>query len=120
MRQLYHLTAMSHLQEMENLQTAHHQQLQQLARAHQQQLSTAASESSAALSRHMGLIDRLMEEKAQLANKVEDAQRAAVVSGVCHCLCGKYTAQHADYLWQAPRAGMVGVALIGHSPGASF
>lgn len=92
MGQLCTLTAMFHLQEMENLQTAHQQQLQQLARAHQQQLSTAASDSSAALSRHMGLIDRLMEEKTQLANKLEDVQRAAVVSGIRHCLCGKYTA----------------------------
>lgn len=61
------------------MRDTHQQQLQQLASAHQQQMSTAAAESSAALSRHMGLMDRLMEEKSQLANKLEEAQEAAVV-----------------------------------------
>lgn len=65
---------------MEAVQAAHQQQLQQLAATHQQQLAAASSESSAALSRHLSLIDRLMEEKSQLANKLEDAQRTAVVS----------------------------------------
>lgn len=62
------------------MRDAHQQQLQQLAQTHQQQLSASAAESSAALSRQMGLMDRLMEEKSQLANKLEDAQRAAAVS----------------------------------------
>jgi hypothetical protein len=65
---------------MEVMHDAHQQQLQQLAQTHQQQLSAAATESSTALSRHMGLMDRLMEEKSQLANKLEDAQKAAAVS----------------------------------------
>lgn len=77
----FNAPVMAHLQEMENLQAAHQQQLQQLAGTHQQQLAAASSESSAALSRHMGLIDRLMEEKSQLANKLEDTQRASVVRG---------------------------------------
>jgi hypothetical protein len=62
------------------MRDGHQQKLQQLTQAHQQQLSAAAAESSAALSRHMGLMDRLMEEKSQLASKLEDAQKAAAVS----------------------------------------
>jgi hypothetical protein len=65
---------------MEVMRDAHQQQLQQLAQTHQQQLSVAAAESSAALSRHMGLMDRLMEEKSQLAHKLADAQKAVAVS----------------------------------------
>jgi hypothetical protein len=65
---------------MEAMRGSHQHQLQQLAAKHQQQLAAVAAESSATLARHMGLIDRLMEEKGQLASKLEDAHRAAAVS----------------------------------------
>lgn len=68
------------LQDVEAMREAHQKQLQQLAHSHQQQLSGAASEASATLSRHLGLIDRLMEEKTRLAAKLEDAHQAAAVS----------------------------------------
>lgn len=85
----------AHLQEMEAVQVTHQQQLQQLAATHQQQLAAASSEASAALSRHLSLIDRLMEEKGQLANKLDDAQKAAVVRwnvSTCHCCSDTQTA----------------------------
>jgi len=71
------------LQDVEAMREGHQQQLQQLERSHQQQLSAAASEASATLSRHLGLIDRLMEEKTQLAAKLEDAHQAAAVRPAC-------------------------------------
>lgn len=68
------------LQELQSLRESHQQQLQQQAAAHQQQLAAVAAESSASLSRHMGLIDKLMDEKGVLASRLDDAQKAAVVS----------------------------------------
>lgn len=62
------------------MRESHQQQLQQQAAAHQQQLAAVAAESSASFSRHMGLIDKLMDEKGMLASRLDDAQKAAVVS----------------------------------------
>lgn len=65
---------------MEATREVHQQQLQQAAATAQRQLSAAATDSSANLSRHLSFIDKLMEEKTQLAHKLEDMQQAAVVS----------------------------------------
>jgi hypothetical protein len=67
------------LQEIQSLRESHQQQLQQQAAALQQQLAVVATESSASLSRHMGLIDKLMDEKGMLASRLDNAQKAAVV-----------------------------------------
>lgn len=64
------------------MQESHQQQLQALAAAHQQALAAAAAESSAALSRHLSIIDRLMEEKGQLAAKLDEAHMAAAVRSI--------------------------------------
>lgn len=60
------------------------QQLQHAAGQHQQRLAAAASESAAALSRHMDLIDRLMQERQGLRGSLEEAQQATKV-----CVCAR-------------------------------
>lgn len=94
------------MQELEATREAHQQQLQQVAATAQQQLSAEAANSSANLSRHLSLIDKLMEEKTQLARKLEDMQQAAVVSLLvrpCHaalCVCVFW-----GWRWTQPHQG---------------